>query len=192
MFGEIRDIIAGLTARETSTGDPWGGGTQQSDRLSAIADYCARRWPGDLLEIGCYTGSTTQLLARVARARGRRVLGVDPWADDPVIYEGFLGRMRDYADIIDVIRLPSQDERAIAQIKARSLCFAFVDGLHTHAGLLSDILAVGHCAGVIVVDDVGYVCEPEDLRPALWEGAQKLGRELYWHPKCREGYLLPC
>lgn len=189
-FGKFQTIVSDLTHKEQGEGTPWGLGTQQSDRLRAVASECALFWEGDFVEIGCCAGNTTLQLARVARRFGRRVLAVDPWAEDEAVYERFVENTRECSDIIDVVRLPSQNEQAIEQIKARSLCFAFVDGLHTHEALLSDIVTVGHCKGVVAVDDVGYACEPEDLRPAFFEGAQMIGRGVYWHPRCREGYLL--
>jgi len=75
---ELSRIIERLTDRETGAGTPWGLGSQQGDRIKAVADYCALTWPGDLLEIGCYVGSTTRLLAGVARERGRQMMAVDP------------------------------------------------------------------------------------------------------------------
>jgi cephalosporin hydroxylase len=191
-IAKIEQIVGDLVDRETGEGTPHGLGKQQGQRLKAVANLCVVTWPGDLIEIGCYTGGTTRLLARVARAHGRRVIAVDPWADDEAVCEKFLENIAGYWRMMDIIHSRSQEPQVIEQIKACPLCFAYVDGLHTHDGLLSDIRAVGHCAGVIVVDDVSYECEPENLRPACWLGAQELGRVLYWHPKCREAYLIPC
>ncbi len=189
-WNEFRCIVTDLSRYEPEEIDPPWMARYQSDRIREVANLCAGEWPGDFIEIGCYTGGTTMELAKVAGKHGRRVVAVDPWEEDPAIYENFIERTAQHADIIDVIRLPSQNEEAIAQIKARPLCFAFVDGLHEYEPLLSDIRAVAHCTGVITVDDVNW--RPDDLRRALWEGAEELGRSLYWHPKCREGYLLPC
>lgn len=188
----LRSIVNRLTDEEAPTGDPWSGGTQQGARLKGVAEYCIANFPGDLIEIGCYSGVTTLALATIAQSAGRRVIALDPWAEDSHIYDVFLQYIQEYRDIIDVIRLSSQDHKAIARIRKRGLTFAFIDGLHTYNAALTDIVTVGHCAGVIAVDDVSYKCEPEDLRPAFLDGARAIGRAVYWHPKCREGYLLPC
>lgn len=189
-WNEFRRIVTDLSRYEPEDVEvPWRA-RYQGDRLREVANLCVEEWPGDFIEIGCYTGGTTAELAKVARKHGRRVVAVDPWGDDPAVYEKFIERTAEYADIIDVIRLPSQDEEAIAQIQARPLCFVFVDGLHEYGPLLSDIRAVSSCEGIIAVDDINW--RPDDLRKAFWDMAKELGRSLYWHPKCREGYLLPC
>jgi predicted O-methyltransferase YrrM len=189
-WNELTRIIMKWTENEKPEPDPPWMAYQQSDRMREVADLCARTHPGDLVEIGCHTGGTTRELGRVAREHGRRVIAVDPWEKDPSVYDDFLRRTEEYSDLIDVIRLPSQDERAIERIKARQLCFAFVDGSHEREPLACDIRTVAHCAGAIAVDDVSW--HHHDLRKILWEGARGLGYALYWHPLCREGYLIPC
>jgi hypothetical protein len=190
-MNEIHAIVSGLLDGERA--DPAGcGSVQQRDRLEAVAAWCASNCPGDLVEIGCMNGSTTVRLARVAQAHGRRVLAVDPWLTGTQDcrggeYENFMQVTVPYRDIVDVVRLPSQEPEAVRRIQERAVCFGFVDGLHTYDACLGDILALAHAA-VIAVDDVNW--RPDDLRLAFWDGAQKLGRALYWHPLCREGYIL--
>jgi hypothetical protein len=55
------------------------GAVRQRDRLSWVAEWRARTYPGDFVEIGAYMGETTVRLAQVAQAYGRRVIVVDPW-----------------------------------------------------------------------------------------------------------------
>jgi predicted O-methyltransferase YrrM len=183
------------SAEDADLANAWAQGSlQQPDRLEAVADWCAASWPGDLAEIGCYTGGTTRRLAMVAQRYGRRVVTVDPWETGTQNckggeYEKFLRNIADWQDLVDVVRLPSQNLTAVGLLKTRDLCFAYLDGLHTYEALLGDILTVAHCAGVIAVDDIKW--RPDDLRRAFYDGAEQTGREAWWHPPCREGYLLP-
>lgn len=166
------------------------GGEQQRERLERVADWCAAMMPGDLVEIGCYTGGTTVRLAKVARRYGRRVLAVDPWQSGVQEckdgdYERFLENIKPYQDVVDVLRLPSQHERVQAATKDRGLCFAFVDGLHTCEAALGDILSVAH-AQVIAVDDMLYHA---GIRSAFICGARKTQHVPAHLMLCREGYL---
>jgi hypothetical protein len=64
---------------------------------------------------------------------------------------------------------------------------AYVDGLHAYDAALSDIRSVSHCAGPIIVDDVGYNCE---VMWAMRQGAIELGRAAVHLPPAKEGYLV--
>jgi len=167
-WNEFRRVMAEWSKKEKANPDPPWMNYEQSDRIREVARLCAGAYPGDLVEIGCHTGGTTRELGIVAREHGRRVIAVDPWEENPPIYDDFLRRTKEYGDLIDVIRLPSQNGEAVKQIKARPLCFAFVDGLHEYEALACDIRTVAHCVGVIAVDDVNW--RPNDLRKAFWEG----------------------
>ena len=174
--------------------DQWGyGNVQYRERLEAIARYACQNWKGDLLEIGCWKGETTIVLAKVAREFERRVIGVDPWQIGlqncvGTEYDEFAERTKDYADLIHLIRMPSQWPRAVAEIMRITLCFAFVDGDHSFDVCLSDIRAVGH-APIIAVDDVRW---SDDVHRAFERGAQYLERATLIYPLCKEGYILPC
>jgi len=167
------------------------GSNQQRQRIALIAELCAQRYPGDLVEIGAYIGQTTVRLAEVARKYHRRVIAVDPWEPgtqncEGWEYDAFLQNIEPYADIVDVVRASSLDKSTKALIAKRPLCFAFVDGLHTYDACLSDICTVAH-AGIIVVDDVLW---SDELMRAFRHGAYKTRRIPVHHPLCREGYLI--
>ena len=156
------------------------------ERLTAIARAACEHYAGDLLEIGGYTGETTKLLAEIAREYGRRVLVVDPWEIGTHNccgreYPQFLRNTLPYADIVDVVRLPSQHENAFNAMRGRVLAFAFVDGLHTYDGAASDLFACDHAA-VICMDDIRW--NTELMR--LFDESLKLKA---WNYGCREGYL---
>lgn len=169
------------------------GGEHQKSRIRIVAEYCLSVCPGDIIEIGCYIGETTRILAEVARANGRRVIAVDPWESGTqnctgVEYERFLANIKEYADCVDILRLSSFSPEAIQYVKQRKLAMAFVDGLHTYDAALSDIRTVSHCAGIIAVDDVSYGAE---VMLAMRHAAHELTKKAVYLPSAKEGYLVP-
>lgn len=171
-------------------------------RLAMVAEYCVRHWPGDLVEIGVLHGNTHRLLAEVARRYNRRTIAVDPFDvanpryEKPGYgrnyYQYFLDNTEPWRDIIDVVKLSSMDPEAIRYVKKRSLSFAYVDGLHTYKACYSDILTVGHCEGIIAVDDIHIKAKNSPhLLTAFWDGAVALGRIPMDNSLAREGYLIP-
>lgn len=193
---ELRDVLLDAAGKERPPRPLEGnrdlcGGAFFRSRVAAIADYCASHYSGDFVEIGCAHGETTKELAEVALRHGRRVLAVDPWYPKPDedtsdAYEQFLSNIADCERVVDIVRLSSLDERAKEEMKRRELSFALVDGLHTYKALLSDLLSVGHCHGIIAADDL--LCSYE-LMVALREAANRLGRPAVHQFPCREGYL---
>lgn len=195
---EIAKLVSVLSDQEPKSwqiyaGKPWAyGSIQQRDRIEQVAHYCAERWPGDLIEIGCYYGATTLRLLKAARKYERRVIGIDPWKVGTQNctggeYKEFMENVRPWIDILDIVKKSSQDKAATDYVAERELCFAFIDGLHTYKAAYSDILTVGHCAGVIAVDDILW---NDGVSRAFAEGAERLGRQIFRHKLCREGYLL--
>jgi len=176
------------------------GAYQNYPRVEAVARYCAEHWEGDLVEIGCLYGSATGLFAQIAREHGRRVIAIDPFIPEPYyapnMYNLFCAVVASWKDIIDVLKMSSLSGEAIAYVRDRPLCFAYVDGLHTYKAALSDIHTVAHCAGIIAVDDIieweGRPGSNVDIRRAFDEGAKSLRRTPVSHYLCREGYLMPC
>lgn len=186
------------------TGREWQGSFQNHQRLVLVAEYCAMNYPGDLIEIGCLRGEATSLLCAVARKHGRRVIAIDPWdykPGDPYYdpgadyYKIFCNTIAEWGDIVDIMRVSSQDPVTIDIIESRPLCFAYQDGLHTYRGVTTDLYTLAHCAGIIAVDDViMYDLNPgsnADTRRAFYGGAVTLGRLPMTHYLSREWYLLP-
>lgn len=166
---------------------------KQRERLHAVAELAAQTYPGDFVEIGAYCGDTTAQLLDVARKYGRRVLVVDPWQKGTQNchggeYEKFLQKTAAHADLLDVVRLRSDDPAAIAALRERALCCAYVDGLHTEEAAFADALNVAH-AGLIVMDDIRCF---DQVRVAFGRVAAELEREpcSYYAHGIREGYLL--
>lgn len=193
VFEELKELLETLTKGESKAGGTIGGARQLHVRLPAMANYAAERWLGDLLEIGCQSGSTTVKLAKIAREHDRRIIAVDPWEIGTQNctgeeFEEFSRKMEPCEDILDLVHLSSMDERAISFIKSRPLCFAYIDGLHTYEACFSDIQAASHCSGIIVVDDVFFLVQ---VFKAFLDAAYLTGRFHIHHPLCREGYLLP-
>lgn len=191
----LDDILARLTAKEPPTFQnekPWTWGClQQRERLRVVAEHCALMWPGDLVEIGCYTGGGVVAMAKIAQEHGHRVIAIDPWETGTQDCEGweheaFCRNIEPYRDIVDVWRAPSRATWIRASLAHRRLCFAVIDGRHTYEAALSDILITSHAA-VVAVDDVLWNGLVEQ---ALQEGAQKTGQQIVRHELCREAYLL--
>lgn len=201
MQADIEAIVAAHIDREPESfsgegewASPWTKGTiQWRERTEPIARYCAEHWPGDLVEIGCYCGQSTVLFAEIAREHGRRVIAVDPWAVGTANCDGheygeFIKATEPWKDIIDIVRLPSQDPEAIAYLAGRELCFALVDGLHQYEAAYSDIMAVAHCNGIIAVDDLLWNV---DVERAFYDAQADTLRTIVRHDLIKEGYLLP-
>ena len=168
------------------------GSIQQGERIAKVAEYCAQNFPGDFIEIGCFKGGTTKLLAEVAKKYNRKVIALDPWETGTQNcqggeYEAFLANIEPYKNYVDIIRASSLDEKAIELVGKRQLSFAFVDGLHTYDACLVDIKTVSHCDGIIAVDDISWSPEVEN---AFNKGAEITKRQNLFVPVCREGYLL--
>ncbi len=166
----------------------WGW-IQQRERLAAVARQCVTDYEGDIVEIGCQEGLTTKLLCRVARQYNRRVIAIDPWqigtqACEGGEYEKFLVNIEPYKDIVDILRLPSQDIAVAEYFTDKKLCFAYVDGLHTNIACTSDIRTVSH-ARCIAVDDILW---SGDLLMAYMDSLKSSFHVR--HPYCREGYIL--
>lgn len=190
MLDEIRAIVESLIDKETFDApldSPWArGSTQQYPRMMKVARLCAERYSGDLCEIGLAVGSTTSGLAQIAREFNRRVIGIDPWIKGTancsgVEYGLFLKHTKEWKDIIDVIRLKSEDPKAIRLVQERELCFAYVDGAHEVENLVQDLKTVSH-AKVICVDDL--------WKDELLEVFNASPREKYYAKICHEGYLI--
>ncbi len=169
------------------------GSIHQRERIAQVAEYCLKGWSGDLIEIGCFQAEITVKLAEVAQKYDRKIIALGNWElgtdnNQREDYDTFLKNIEPYKDVVDIIRLSSLDEQAIAQVKNRELCFAFVDGLHTYDTCLKDIETVAHCQGIIAVDNLLWCA---DVESAFQKGAEIIQRSKLYLPLCREGYLVP-
>lgn len=199
---ELSGILAATSSSELlSFSGPspyYYGGTEQRERIRAVAELNVQRHEGDLIEIGAFKGETTRYLCAVAQRYSRRVIVVDPWKTgtqdcDGGEFETFLQNVEPYLDLVDVIRASSVEPAVISEIATRKLAFAFVDGHHSYEACLSDICAVRHTLGMIAVDDL--IVHPEiwwgdGVSLAFRRGATRTGRIAIRDPWIREGYLL--
>lgn len=177
-------------------GDPQGDGAfYQRERIAAGARWAVSKFAGDLVEIGVLHGSTTVRLAEVARIAKRRVIAIDPFEVgtqnvEPETYGIFCQTIEPYVDVIDFMRMRSDDERVTAELRERKLAFAFVDGLHEWDAALYDLIAVSH-AGLIVLDDTRW---SKDVSGALTEfggvGMQRFFRKVISHSYWRESWIV--
>jgi len=164
------------------------GGMRMQERLAWLASICASRTDGDLVEIGAYEGLTTIQLVPIARRFNRRVIVIDPWEGTQMggdtQYHRFTENMHGYEDVLFVMRQRSQDATVVEMLKSISLCFVFVDGLHSYEAVQSDLAAVAQCGGLVAVDDCSW---NEGIRRAVRE----CGRDVLMNGRFREVYVLP-
>lgn len=152
-----------------AAGDPQGDGAfYQRDRIAAGARWAVSKYAGDLVEIGCLHGSTTVRLAEVARIAKRRVIAIDPFEAgtqnvEPNTFEIYQRTTAPYADVIDFMRMRSDDPRVLEELASRKLAFAFIDGLHTFEAARIDLCLTAH-AKIIALDDTRW---SKELRDAL-------------------------
>ena len=194
----VEQVFTELTDEEVyHAGEIESGSYQNRPRLKRVAEYCVRNWLGDIVEIGLGHGRTTKIFAEIARAHNRRVIAVDAfsvmgtaWGND--YFETFLRTVKSWQDDIDLIKTSSLDPETIRVIGERDLCFAYVDGLHIYEACRTDIQTVGHCKGIIAVDDIHirYSYAAAVLR-AFRDGAALLDRIPVDCEFSREGYLVP-
>jgi len=116
------------------------------------------------IEIGCFRGVTSLLLAEACKTAGKTLICIDPWnnsqdwSDDSVYYY-FLETIKEHRDRVVVIRATS--DKAVnclpSDIKDSGCGFMFVDGDHSYEGAKKDLanyypLLSG--GGVMAVHDV--------------------------------------
>ena len=164
------------------------GGMRMQERLAWLASVCASLTDGDLVEIGAYEGLTTMQLVPIAKRFRRRVIAIDPWdgvqVGGEIQYERFQENLHGYEDVLSIVRQRSQDATVVEMLKSIPLCFVFVDGLHSYEAVQSDLAAVGHCGGLVAVDDCSW---NEGIRRAVRE----CGRDVLMNGRFREAYVLP-
>lgn len=174
--------------------DPQGDGAMyQRERISTGAAWACSNFSGDLVEIGCLNGSTTVRLAAIARTCGRRVIAIDPYEIGTQNCEGgefeiFQETLKPYADVIDFMRMRSDDPRAVNALRDREIAMAFIDGLHTFEGARGDLRAVTH-AGLIALDDTRWSKEIQ-LALEMWVLEKGTPRQFIQRPYWRETWIV--
>jgi len=149
-----------------TAGMHWLGRKYSRERVQRCAEWSARNYDGDFVEIGAWHGETTVKLAEIAKKYNRKVIVIDPWSEATEAFDGadyiqgdeydiWCENTKEYSDIIEVYRTSSHDPKLPEILKEKELCFAWVDGSHTAQALTNDLNLVKHSA-VIGVDDISY------------------------------------
>jgi len=189
---ELTNRIREILAMDTGTDDHR---IQRRARWIQAAQAAVEAGPGDIVEIGAMEGDSTVEFCKIAARYGRRVLVVDPWTPGTQNCQGheysrFKARTEKWREngVLDVLRVESQSPVAIRALQGREWAFALVDGLHKHAEVLCDVMAV-RSARVICLDDMNM----PPVFQAFHQAASLLEREGIQNPmmaKKWEGYLV--
>lgn len=152
------------------------------DELNIVSFYRARHvWllcklmetqPGNIVEIGCYSGELTRIYGTIARRFDQKVFAVDPFdgtqGGKEEILERFLFNINEYANVISFKRLDSRSVDGMKTIRESGAAFVFVDGYHTGDNARSDSLcAMDAGAKIICIDDVRFGSYSEKLMNAV-------------------------
>lgn len=148
------------------------GGNGNLFIVQLLDEHCIKDVPGDLLEIGAFTGATTRVLGEWASKNGKRVLSVDPFdiLEDEArtsLYEEYLhggDQMELFHENVkdlpvDVAPMPSQDFFFRNDLLQEDFAFIFVDGNHSYTKLVLDLLNGWECLsnnGLMLVHDYGH------------------------------------
>lgn len=130
--------------------------TKQNQRIASVAEYCARGWGGDLIEISARLGETTEKLAAVALKYNRRLISVVLQSDtknqnkrqgQELVRE----TIQEYQDIIDFIQLSEGNKITKDFLKGRKLCFTLLTSLGSYELGLEKIKAASNFEGIIAL-----------------------------------------
>ena len=131
----------------------------------------------DVVDVGCYKGMSSSLLATAAKQYQGRVFSVDPW-EDPQIYETFLSNMRILGFEEVVYPLRKRSVEAAQEVPNGVLDLVFIDADHHYERAKEDIVAwlpklreggilCGHdCEG-------HYASLPEDVKQQIDENLEE-------------------
>lgn len=133
-----------------------------SKNEARVLFYHALYTPGNILEVGCYHGRSTVLLASAAHSRGSIVCSVDPWEGFTTDYttEQLKTTFRNNLfsrQIFNVVSHPVkiEDFTYPNYVMDGNLGLAYLDGDHTPEGTKNQINAALKClAKVIAIHDV--------------------------------------
>lgn len=123
---------------------PMRTASSKAGLLSMVAWINAIRPTKDMtmIEIGSYAGDSTEIFCK----HFKKVIAIDPWCkgaggiadavDMNLIYDKFIERMKQFNNL-DIRREYSYNE--CIKIKAKSVDFVYIDGLHTYTAVRCDI-----------------------------------------------------
>lgn len=174
---------------------PWSRGKLfYRDRIALAARKACESVAGDILEIGCYGGSTSVRLAEVARACGRRVLCIDNWPSGTSYmlreeaFPGFKKAVEPYKDVLDWADIDAHSPEGLALIRSRQWAFVFVDDGHDYADVIAELRAAMPVTnGILACDDI-FV---PDERKAMEDAVNEMpGWDLEFIPNTSEGWII--
>lgn len=191
------------------------GHVDQRERIALLADRACQSGPGDLIEIGAYTGATSEILATIANKYGRKLIIVDSWKggdsfalqdvgmqfvksmsakgwiDNPRSLEIAIAdgtQVAFYGETLIVLKADAHTPEAREFIQKRRYCFAFSDDGHDHwihCHELETLLPV--CDGLIAADD----CYLPFARQAVLDTVPKFpGWQIIEHPRMSELWII--
>lgn len=158
---------------------------------------------GNILEVGAYTGESTQIYLKYAKTYNRHVIVVDPWdgkqEGNSSVYNIFLQNVLNKVDIPErllIHRLCSDDPKIPQLLLQEKFAFVFLDGLHTYKAIKSDIALVLNKitkGGIICIDDIrGLYPFNLEIMQAFQEFNDPGFEKILTPKNIQEGYLLKC
>jgi len=192
----MKETIRRFGLKESSHPDSKAnvGGTFFRERIQEIATECCATHEGNLIEIGCYAGQTSEVLAVVAQRFNRKLVCVDNWRegteyDLPKIKKEFDKRMGVHKNV-SVINADAHNSSTVMDIRKRGpYCFALSDDGHDYMNHLCELVTLSRCmeSGVIAVDDYHHGI---DVSMAVEDLIHlQDGWKLYKESHLREAYL---
>ena len=159
---------------------------------------------GPMLEIGCYQGRSSMLLAQLREQvpvlcyggqtwenRQRQLYCIDPWDDSfsdlpgSEVYERFCANIASIGAIVSVERCRAEDLHLRPWWSAFCTEFAYLDGDHTYAGTRMQISRALECIPkVICIHDVNDSGDGAEIKRAAIEilgpWTERVGRLAAW------------
>lgn len=171
------------------------GSVLQRERLGQMARTCTTLCAGNLIEIGCLVGSTSIILAQVAKDHGRKLICVDNWKGGDE-YEldklepEFRKNVQPFGDTVVIIKGDAHTRSIFDEIlKHKPFCFAFSDDGHSYDDHFYELLnLLPWVTGLVAVDD-NYLPEVRKaIDDVLMLHTNKSWQVLY-DPRLRETWL---
>lgn len=150
----IQKFLDGYEAK-----DNWD--TLRTERTHDILPMVLQHIAGDILEIGAFEGSTTNVFCKIGAEYNRTVHVVDPWdgrqQGSHSTYNKFTANTAGHTNL-KVQKLGSEDPKVLAKFLKDDVKFAFIliDGHHTYKSVQNDITNFKDLLlpnGIICIDD---------------------------------------